>query len=314
MVLDERERAGGMLRYGVPDDRLDRRVLDAEVGILAKLGVAFRPTVHVEAVASLLAPTGPYDAVVLAAGPIGAAGASALGLAASKLGVEADAHTFATSVRGVFAAGACVHPGHPAVRAVGDGKSAAISVDQYLRGADPSGPHRLFNCAVGRLRDGEMGEFLKEADGRARVAPSGEPGAGFSAQEALHEAQRCLHCDCRKNESCLLRKHSDTYGARRQRYAGESRDRVERIFQHGEVVYEPGKCIKCGRCVRITESAREPLGLTFVGRGFTVCVGVPFGEPLDRALRTTGARCVEACPTGSLAFRTGEDQAKENGP
>ena len=83
----------------------------------------------------------------------------------------------------------------------------------------------------------------------------------------------------------------------------EGRKTVEKIRQHAEVIYEPGKCIKCGLCVRITERAGERLGLTFTGRGFDARVGVPFGESMAEALSETAAQCVEACPTSALAFK-----------
>ena len=67
-------------------------------------------------------------------------------------------------------------------------------------------------------------------------------------------------------------------------------------------MFEPGKCIKCGLCVRICEQAAdEPLGLTFVDRGFDLHVGVPFDEGLERGLQKMAAECVEVCPTGALS-------------
>ncbi|MCD6288142.1 MAG: glutamate synthase, partial [Candidatus Hydrogenedentes bacterium] len=102
-------------------------------------------------------------------------------------------------------------------------------------------------------------------------------------------------------------KYSARYGARQTEYRGDERQHVEIVGRPGDVVYEPGKCIKCGLCVEITANAREPLGLTFVGRGFNVRVRVPFGESVQAGLRTTAAECVKACPTGALAFRRREE-------
>ncbi|MBU0719686.1 MAG: hypothetical protein KJ749_15690, partial [Planctomycetes bacterium] len=66
--------------------------------------------------------------------------------------------------------------------------------------------------------------------------------------------------------------------------------------------FEPGKCINCGLCIEITRTAGEPLGLTFIGRGFDVRVGVPFDQPLEKALGRVAARCVAACPTAALSM------------
>jgi NADH dehydrogenase/NADH:ubiquinone oxidoreductase subunit G len=76
------------------------------------------------------------------------------------------------------------------------------------------------------------------------------------------------------------------------------------------VIYEPGKCIDCGLCIQIATAAKEPLGLTFVGRGFDVRVGVPFDRSLEEALGRVAAECIAACPTAALAWReriTAED-------
>jgi NADH dehydrogenase/NADH:ubiquinone oxidoreductase subunit G len=78
------------------------------------------------------------------------------------------------------------------------------------------------------------------------------------------------------------------------------------------VVYEPEKCIKCGICVRITSKYKEPLGLTFIGKGFDVEVGVPFDEKQVNALEKTAILCAEHCPTGALALRTDHSEKGEN--
>ena len=73
--------------------------------------------------------------------------------------------------------------------------------------------------------------------------------------------------------------------------------------EHPDVIYEPGKCIACGLCVRIAEDAREELGLTFIGRGFDVRVAVPFDRSIAEGLKTTALKCAAACPTGALSQR-----------
>ena len=85
-----------------------------------------------------------------------------------------------------------------------------------------------------------------------------------------------MHCDCRGLASCKLRHYAALYGADPRRYDA-SRRPFEKDWQHGDVVFESGKCIDCGLCVQIAAAAGEPLGLTFIGRGFDVRVAAPFG-------------------------------------
>ena len=118
---------------------------------------------------------------------------------------------------------------------------------------------------------------------------------------AVAEAQRCLQCSCAKVDACVLRCLATEYQADPHAFAGERRA-FERETTHPDIVFEPGKCILCGRCIRITEAAREQYGLTFIGRGFPVKTAVPFDEPLREALRQVAAECVAACPTGAIAF------------
>ena len=81
-----------------------------------------------------------------------------------------------------------------------------------------------------------------------------------------------------------------------------TRKKLQRIIQHGQVIYEPGKCIKCGLCIQIAQREGEELGLSCVGRGFDVRVEVPFNESLENGLKKAARACIEACPTAALAW------------
>ena len=56
--------------------------------------------------------------------------------------------------------------------------------------------------------------------------------------------------------------------------------------------------------MRITEQAGEPLGLTFVERGFDVKVSAPFDETMTAALGAVAHKAVKACPTAALSFKS----------
>ena len=159
---------------------------------------------------------------------------------------------------------------------------------------------------MGRLQEGEGGEFVKEASDAPRLEAASGFEAGFSEQEAKDEALRCFHCDCRKQESCKLRIYSELYNGDQSRYKIGARKKFERQVQHDLVVYESGKCIKCGLCVQIAARAGEQFGFTFINRGFDVKIAVPFDEALDRGLEKVARECAEACPTAAISLKHGE--------
>jgi len=305
-VFDDHDRPGGMLRWGVEQTRLPRNVVDAETAVIGKMGAEFRLGVRVGRDVALDVLRREVGAIIVAVGECKEGDAERLGLAASKTGIQADRHTGRSSVEGVFVAGDAVRKSRMAVRSVGAGKAVAASVAEYLAGGPVAGVARRFSVHVGQVEKEEGRAFLAEASDRPRLTPSGGPDAGFTEAEAPAEAARCLHCDCRKPESCRLRLYAQQFDARTARYKGEERRRFVQNRGAG-VIYEPGKCIDCGICIQIAEAAREPLGLTFIGRGFDVRVGVPFNGSLAEGLRTAAAACAAACPVGALSLENGEE-------
>jgi len=117
-----------------------------------------------------------------------------------------------------------------------------------------------------------------------------------------------MHCDCRKPESCLLREFSNQFQADQKRFNSGERKTVEKFVHREGIIYEPTKCIKCGICVRLTRLHQEELGLTFIGRGFDVKVGVPFNEEIQNGLKKTAILVADACPTGALSQTNKEEQ------
>jgi formate dehydrogenase major subunit len=236
------------------------------------------------------------------------------GLAFSAHGVAADPVTLATNLDGVFAGGDSVTGADVAVRAVAAGTLAAISIDQYLDGRRVQGHPEMLNVLMGQLSEAELAELFREIEGTPRAhmpelaaaeraSSFDEVEPGLSPELALQESRRCLRCGCWKSATCRLRQYGTEYGADPLRFAGERRS-FHRDLSHGEIVYESGKCVLCGACITAAEGAGELVGLAFVGRGFEATVGVPFGERLDAALTTAGARAAEVCPTGAFALTT----------
>ena len=125
----------------------------------------------------------------------------------------------------------------------------------------------------------------------------------LNQEDAEKEASRCLHCECLKPDNCKLRDFAEEYDTKQSHFKGEDRGTINKNYEHDLIVFEQGKCIKCGLCIRTTELSKEKLGLTFIGRGFDVVVGVPLNNSLKLGLTETAQKCVEICPTGALAFK-----------
>ncbi|HXW06739.1 MAG TPA: glutamate synthase subunit beta [Vicinamibacterales bacterium] len=67
-VFERADRIGGLLRYGIPEFKLEKRVLDRRLEILASEGVVFRPGVDVGGAVSAEALRREFDALVLCCG------------------------------------------------------------------------------------------------------------------------------------------------------------------------------------------------------------------------------------------------------
>ena len=298
VVIDRHPLPGGSLRYDIPDEKLDKSVLDREIKVIRDAGVQFTMGQNVDSQRfSEICQS--YDAVVIATGNF-SPGMDAWGLSNNGKQILVDKNSYLTNIGHVFAIGNVNRKMQLAIRSQAQGKEVAVAVEQLLNGLPVTGEIRRFNSTLGKLMPEEHEEYLKEGSRRPRQAET-EPGSGLLQEQAAAEAARCLHCDCRKPDSCRLRQYADEYKAQKRRFAYSQRKPVKKHMQQNLLVYEPGKCIKCGICVRLTALHREEFGFTFVGRGFDVEVGVPFNEPVAKAFIKTADLVARACPTGALA-------------
>jgi len=305
-LFDKNEQAGGAMRYSIDEEKLPRKMLDAEIECIRSMGAVFHLNQPISAVFFETEIIPQFDAVILATGNRNIQPVEDFGLAGISGNDFADKKTFKTQRPGVFACGNMIREQEMAVRASAQGKIAAIQVGIYLQTQKPV-PKIHFNSAFGHLTKPEQQEYLKESYPGFPIEPDGGFIAGFNEEQAIAEAKRCLHCDCRKPSSCKLRIYADEYGANRKRHLGPERKSLTKSIHHELIVYEPEKCIRCGLCVEIS-GKEESLGLTYIGRGFDVRVSVPFNETIAEALRKTAAACVNACPTGAMAFKDQEER------
>lgn len=297
-VIDDREQPGGMMRGGPSPDVLPAEVLDREIGLVLEAGIESHQGQRLGRDVSLAQLRAAHDAVLLACGQLPPEEIAALGLAAGERGIAVDAQSLETSMPGVFAAGAAVTPMRLAVRAVGQGRAAAHAIDSFVRGGIPAVPPRPYTTRPGKLSEQELQVMAQAASDAPRA-----DAVIAEAQTARVQAARCLSCACAAADTCRLRRWAAAYHAGPRAYAGRRRESCPET-SHELIVYDSGKCVSCGLCVQIARREAEPLGLTYVGRGFQVRIGVPWNEEIACALQRAAVACAEACPTGALIMRT----------
>jgi NADPH-dependent glutamate synthase beta subunit-like oxidoreductase/ferredoxin len=298
-VVDRGGRAGGTL-CDVAEAELPAEALDREIKVLGRMGVEFKLGLELGNHLTVPGLLRGFDAVLLAVGEIQAGEGERIGVAMTGASIKTDPNTCRTSMARVFAAGSAVKPAKQLVRVMTEGRAAAACAHKFLLDHPVHRPEKPFSSMMGRLNPGELRQFLRSASPSASVAPC-DRCAGLRKGEAAEEAARCLHCECGSSGHCALQHYAQVYEADANRFKSERRP-FEQHLQPGGIIFEPGKCIVCGICVKLTELAREPLGLAFVGRGFDVRVAAPFDREIEEGLRIVAAECVEHCPTGALVF------------
>jgi formate dehydrogenase major subunit/NADH-quinone oxidoreductase subunit G len=113
----------------------------------------------------------------------------------------------------------------------------------------------------------------------------------------------CGHC--LKNRSCELQKIAKHL---RIKLKTKRFRRLERNLPIDEssslFVYDPNKCVLCGKCVWVCQ---EKLGIGAIGftrRGFKRMVSTFQDKPIAESGCDQCAECVKVCPVGALTFKS----------
>ncbi len=158
-----------------------------------------------------------------------------------------------------------------------------------------------FVSMSGYLDNGEIDLYLKTSEARNMREKSNA--CADAESDAISEIARCLQCNCHGFEDCRLRQYAAEYGAERskfkkavkQKYSIKTDSLPADISTSQVVTYEPGKCIRCGICVKITRKNSGQTGLCFINRGIQTQIDVPFGQSLSKGLGSCVHECVQGC-------------------
>jgi len=111
--------------------------------------------------------------------------------------IHVDRDTLMTSAPGIFAGGDCVFGPRLIIDSVGDGKRAAVGIDEYLRGTKHTEPQvqvevlNRWQMAADYMNLQRQVIPMLPLDRRTGMTEVELP---YTEQEAIAEAQRCLRC------------------------------------------------------------------------------------------------------------------------
>ena len=228
-----------------------------------------------------------------------------------KNAIAYDPDTFMTSIPGVFAGGDCGNDKISiAIEAIADARKAADSIDAYLYGEvlKYEKPYvverdditeKTFEDRERMCRPEIPQLSAEERKGNfSEVIPY-----GFTEEQAVAEASRCLECGCHDYFECKLIDFANQYDVHPERFAGE-KNVIEFEDDHPFIVRDPNKCILCGLCVRVCDEVMGVGALGLVHRGFDTVVKPNMEKPLIESGCISCGQCVSVCPTGALQERT----------
>ncbi len=174
-------------------------------------------------------------------------------IATSNLGLETDAGgkividatTLATSHSKVFAGGSLYLgvEGRSPITSISHGKIAANSIDRLLQNA---------SLTANRQNEGPQGTSLftsiEGVETQAAVRSS-DPFKGYSSEEALREANRCLLCQCL--ECVKVCEYLANYGSYPKRYVREVYNNLSIVMGIHHANQMINSCSLCGLCEQV---------------------------------------------------------------
>jgi iron-only hydrogenase group A len=107
----------------------------------------------------------------------------------------------------------------------------------------------------------------------------------------------CLYCD--KSGLCELQKLADELNVTERKFRCKKRSvLIDRNCP--SIERNPGKCILCGRCIRVCDEIIGVSAIDFIGRGSKSSIGTIMNKGLNDQACVKCGQCIMVCPTDAL--------------
>jgi len=123
--------------------------------------------------------------------------------------------------------------------------------------------------------------------------------------ELLLSEHRVVCTTCDADGDCLLQDYAYRYQAAESRFPNVATPAGLPNYTTGNkgLEYDPSKCVRCHRCVRICAEVVCAEALTMKQRALKSEVSTAFDLPLNDSTCELCGQCLDACPTGALTPR-----------
>jgi Fe-S oxidoreductase len=239
VLFESRDRLGGRL-WDFPEEILPRSVITAELSVVAQAGVDLRLKTPLGNGLSLADLRNEFEAIYLSL-RIEGHKPDGPGSSDGERG-RVDPTTLAISQPGVFAAP--LHEGsYSPILAMSDARRAAVSIDRYLQKVSMTAARYNEGPYVTRLYTNTAGIAP------LGMVPMAERQAGYSLDEAVQEARRCLQCQCLECvKVCAYLEH---YGSYPKKYVREVYNNLSIVMGHRQANQFINSCSLCSLCRKV---------------------------------------------------------------
>ncbi|MBK8900940.1 MAG: FAD-dependent oxidoreductase [Anaerolineaceae bacterium] len=220
-LIEAADQLGGRI-WDVLETTLPRALIAQDLAVLAGLDV----DVQLETTPDIEAMCTAYDAVYLATG---------------QAKVTVDPVTYATDRPNLFAGGSLLRDNWSPITSMSDGRRAAISIDRYLQNV---------SLTASRSNEGayETKLYTNTAGIKLETAVS-LPATGYSPDEAIAEAQRCIQCQCL--ECVKVCEYLQEYGSYPRQYVRKVYNNLSIVMGERHANQFINSCATCGLCAAV---------------------------------------------------------------